>query len=118
MKTFVSAIAAGCLLLAATQSPAADKPTDPQIAHIAYTAGAIDVDAATLALSKTKNKDVEAFAQSMKRDHEAVNDKALTLVKTLKVTPEDNPTSQALTKAAKEKQAELSKLHGPAFDKA
>ena len=25
---------------------AADKPTDPQIAHIAYTAGEIDIDAA------------------------------------------------------------------------
>jgi putative membrane protein len=118
MKTFISAIATSCLLLAAGQSLAADKPTDPQIAHIAYTAGAIDVDAAKLALSKTKNKDVEAFAQSMKKDHEAVNEKALALIKKLKVTPEDNPTSQALAKAAKDKQTELSKLDGAAFDKA
>ncbi|MBW9114663.1 DUF4142 domain-containing protein [Rhizobium cauense] len=118
MKSFVSCVAAACLLFAAGQSSAADKPTDPQVAHIAYTAGAIDVDAAKLALSKTKNKDVASFAKSMEKDHEAVNEKALALVKTLNVSPEDNPTSQALTKAAKEKQAELSKLDGPAFDKA
>ena len=47
-----------------------------------------------------------------------VNDKALALVKKLKVTPEDNDTSRALTKAATEKRAELSKLNGAAFDKA
>ena len=31
------------------------KPTDPQIAHIAYTAGQIDIRAADLALKKTQN---------------------------------------------------------------
>ena len=45
-------------------------PTDPQIAHIAYTAGTIDVAAAKQALSKTSNKDVKAFAQDMVRDHD------------------------------------------------
>ncbi len=34
----------------------------------------------------------------MVRDHQAVNDKALALVKKLHVTPQDNPTSQGLTK--------------------
>jgi len=34
------------------------------------------------------------------------------------VTPEDNPTSQALAKAGEEKRAELGKLDGAAFDKA
>lgn len=57
-----------------------------------------------------------AFAKSMERDHKAVNDKAL--VKKLKVTPEDNPTSQALVKQADAKRAELAKLSGKAFDKA
>ena len=54
----------------------------------------------------------------MVKDHEAVNVQALDLVKKLNVTPEDNPTSQALTKAAEEKRAELGKLEGAAFDKA
>jgi putative membrane protein len=53
----------------------------------------------------------------MVRDHKAVNDKALALVKKLKVTPEENDTSKALSKQAADKRAELSKLSGNAFDK-
>ncbi|MGB8633200.1 MAG: DUF4142 domain-containing protein [Xanthobacteraceae bacterium] len=113
-----AAIAAVCLLGsgAFTQSPA--KLTDPQIAHIAYTAGQIDIQAAQLALQKCKNKEVRAFATDMVRDHTAVNDKALALVKKLKITPEDNDTSKALNKQAADKRGELSKLSGAAFDKA
>ncbi|WP_166299048.1 DUF4142 domain-containing protein [Bradyrhizobium sp. 2S1] len=94
------------------------KPTDPQIAHIAYTAGVIDIDAAKQAESKASNKEVKAFAQDMARDHEAVNKQALDLVKKLKVTPEDNDTSKALSKQAADKLAELGKLTGAAYDKA
>jgi putative membrane protein len=111
---------AAALLLATATAPAfaADAPTDPQIAHIAYTAGNIDIKAAELALKTSKNDEVRAFANDMVRDHKAVNDKALALVKKLNVTPEDNPTSQALTKGADQKYAELSGLSGAAFDKA
>jgi putative membrane protein len=94
------------------------KPSDPQIAHIAYTAGVIDIEAAKQALSKTSNKDVKAFAQDMARDHEAVNKQALDLVKKLNVTPQDNDTSKTLSKNATEKRAELAKLKGAEFDKA
>ncbi len=94
------------------------KPTDPQIAHIAYTAGSIDIEAAKLALQKSKNKDVVAFATNMETDHKAVNDQALALVNKLNVTPEDNDTSKALSKQAADKRAELAKLSGDAFDKA
>jgi putative membrane protein len=94
------------------------KPTDPQIAHIAYTAGVIDIEAAKQALAKTKNKDVRAFAEDMARDHEAVNKQALDLCKKLNVTPADNDTSKSLVKAAEAKRAELAKLSGAAFDKA
>jgi len=98
--------------------PTASKPTDPQIAHIAHTAGAIDIDAAKLALGKSKNKQVVGFAEGMVRDHEAVNAQALDLAKKLKVTPEDNATSKALNAAAAEQRKKLSKLKGSAFDKA
>ncbi len=94
------------------------KLTDPQIAHIAYTAGVIDIAAAKQALTRAHNKEVKAFAEDMVRDHEAVNKQALDLVKKLKVTPEDNDTSKALSKQANEKLAELGKLSGAAFDKA
>ncbi len=94
------------------------KPTDPQIAHIAYTAGLIDVEAGKLALEKSKDKDVRAFAQRMVGDHTAVNDQALALVKKLNVTPEDNPTSQSLNKQAETTRKKLEGLTGAAFDKA
>ncbi len=118
MKSLFTALGAACFVLSASFAGAADKPTDPQIAHIAYTAGVIDVEAAKLALTKTQNADVKAFAESMEKDHTAVNDMALALVKKLKVTPEDNPTSQALVKAGDETRAKLAKLDGAAFDKA
>ena len=97
---------------------AASKPTDPQIAHIAYTAGVLDVEAGKQALDKSKNKDVQAFAQRMVGDHTSVNDQAIALVKKLNVTPEDNPTSKALTKSAQAEREKLSGLDGAAFDKA
>lgn len=118
MKTLFAMVSAVCLVFTAPVAMADDKPTDPQIAHIAYSAGVIDVEAAKLALTKTHNADVKAFAESMQKDHEAVNEMALALVKKLNVTPEDNATSQALAKAAEEKRAELAQLDGAAFDKA
>lgn len=113
-----AALAALLLAGAAPYAQAAEKPTDPQIAHIAYTAGTIDIEAAKLAIKKSKTKEVVDFAKDMERDHEAVNKQALDLAKNLKVTPEDNATSQALAKAAKEERAKLAKLKGAAFDKA
>jgi putative membrane protein len=95
-----------------------NKLTDPQIAHIAYTAGQIDIQAAQLALKKSKSKEVRDFATQMERDHKAVNDKALALLNKLKVKPEDNETSRTLTKQASDSRAELTKLNGAAFDKA
>jgi putative membrane protein len=115
---FGAAMAAICMLSGAALAQGAAKPTDPQIAHIAYTAGVLDITAARQALSKSKNKDVVAFANDMVRDHEAVNKQALDLVQKLKVTPEDNDTSRALTRQAADKQAELAKLNGAEFDKA
>ena len=110
--------AAAALGLMSGAALAQAKLTDPQIAHIAYTAGQIDIEAAKQALAKSKNKDVRAFAENMVRDHSAVNKQALALVKKLKVTPEDNPTSQSLSKQAKAERAKLATLKGAAFDKA
>ena len=114
----ITALAALCLLSGGALAQGGAKPTDPQIANIAYTAGQLDIEAAKQTLEKSKNKDVRAFAEDMVRDHTAVNKQALDLVKKLKVTPEDNDTSKALTKQAAAKRAELAKLSGAAFDKA
>jgi putative membrane protein len=114
---WAAALAAATLLSSPVLAEGA-KLTDPQIAHIAYTAGVIDIAAAKQAVTKASNKDVKAFAEDMVRDHEAVNKQALDLVKKLNVTPQDNDTSKALSKAAADKLAELGKLSGAAYDKA
>ena len=93
-------------------------PTDPQIAHIVVTANQVDIDAGKLAESKGANKDVKAFGKQMVTDHTGVNKQATDLVTTLKVTPEDNPTSQSLKKGGEDNVAHLKTLSGKAFDKA
>jgi putative membrane protein len=110
--------AAAAVLGLATPAAAAEGPTDPQIAHIAYTAGNIDIAAAKQALARTRNRAVRSFAQEMVRDHQAVNAKALALVKKLHVTPEANGTSTALSKQAQATLQKLSHLRGAAFDRA
>ena len=112
-------IVAGLFILgAAGVASAADAPTDQQIAHIAYTAGLIDITAAEQAIKKSTNTAVIDFANLMIADHKAVNDQALALVTKLGVTPEENPTSKPLSQQAADKLAELDKLDGAAFDKA
>lgn len=113
--TFLAAAAA----LAFSGPALADTgPSDAEIAHIAYTAGAIDAAAAKQALEISKNKAVREFAQTMLRDHEAVNAKALALVKKLGVTPADNAISAKLAADAKATSARLAALDGAAFDRA
>ncbi|HEY1606104.1 MAG TPA: DUF4142 domain-containing protein [Allosphingosinicella sp.] len=109
---------AAALVACAAMPAVAAAINDAQIAHIAYTAGQIDIAAGKQALARSHNKAVRAFAEEMVRDHGAVNVKALALVKKLHVTPQDNPTSQALSHGAAAKLAELGKLSGAAFDRA
>src|SRR3954453_5914287 len=109
-------LAAAATVGFAGRAAAADAPTDPQIAHIAYTAGNIDIAAAKQALARTHNRAVRSFAHEMVRDHQAVNVKALALMKKLHVTPEANATSTALSKQAQATLKGLGRLHGAAFD--
>ena len=113
-----TATAVICILSGAALAQGAAKSTDPQIAHIAYTAGVVDIKAAQVALKISKNADVIAFANNMVADHTAVNDQALALLKKLNVTPEDNDVSKSIVKQSDDEQAKLAKLTGAAFDKA
>ncbi|HYD38072.1 MAG TPA: DUF4142 domain-containing protein [Allosphingosinicella sp.] len=113
-------VAASALLALGTAAASHDGPhvNDAEIAHVAYTAGQIDIEAAKQALARSKNPQVRAFAETMVRDHAAVNDQALALVRKLGVTPEANPTSAALSEGAAKKMRSLASLEGPAFDRA
>jgi putative membrane protein len=111
----------GAAMLLSVAVPALSHDTainDAQIAHVAYTAGQIDVDAGRQALERSRNADVRAFATTMVRDHAAVNQQALALVQRLHVTPEANSTSAALTAQAAAARRRLATLRGTAFDRA
>ena len=118
MLSKTAMLSAAALLVLATPAAAANAPTDPQIAHIAYTAGNLDVAAGKQALARSHNAAVRSFAELMIRDHQAVNEQALTLVKKLHVTPEANPTSASLSKSASDTLDRLSHLSGHAYDRA
>lgn len=104
------------LLGAAGAAIAGDAMNDLEIAHTAYTAGQLDIRYAHLALALSETDAVRDFAQTMIRDHTAVNDAAGALIAELNVTPQDNDLSRALVAGAADKRAELIGLSGTAFD--
>src|SRR5215468_1481319 len=114
---FSSVIAAATLLLAVSIA-GAQSPNDAQIAHIVVTANQVDIDAGKLAESKGASKDVKDFGKMMVTDHTGVNKQAVALATKLKVTPEDNPTSQSLKQGGDANLKTLKTLNGKAFDKA
>src|SRR5437868_5132849 len=93
-------------------------PNDAQIAMIAVVADTVDVDAGKLAAQKASSKEVKDFAQTMVRDHTAVNGKATALAKKLGVTPEESDTSKSLKANGDQMLAKLEKMSGAEFDKA
>src|SRR3954471_12398577 len=82
-------------LTAPVATASAQGVTDPQIASIVVTANQVDIDAGKLAQERSKNAQVKQFGQLMVTDHTGVNKQATELVTRLKVTPQDNPTSQS-----------------------
>ena len=74
--------------------------------------------AANQALERSTNAEVRAFAETMARDHQAVNAQALALLERLGVTPQPHATSAALTTQAEQEARRLAALDGAAFDRA
>lgn len=92
---------------------------DAQIASIAVVANQIDVRYGKIALSKSSDKDVTHFANSMIRDHENIIGQAVELAGRLGVTPDDdNPITQSLLAGEKETTDKLNSLTGEEFNKA
>src|SRR5438128_2086576 len=106
------------MLCLAAGPAGAQAPNDAQIASIVVTANTVDIDAGKLAESKSSNSEVKAFAQRMITDHSGVNKSADELVTKLKVTPQDNPTSQNLRSGGEKNISNLKGLSGAVFDKA
>lgn len=97
------------------QSPA--DLNDLEIAHVAYTADNIDIRYAEIALNKSTNPEIRAFAETMVRDHTQVNELALALLKKLDAQPQDNFLSQTLSTNSDEIVAKLNRLNGAEFDR-
>jgi putative membrane protein len=114
----VPAIIVAFVFVIVAASASAQSVTDAQIAAIVVTANQVDIDAGKLAASKANTPEVKKFGQQMVTDHTAVNKQATALVTKLKVTPEDNPTSQSLKSGGDKNIANLKGLMGAAFDKA
>ncbi len=119
MKKMVSAVALA-LALTSTQATAQDVAdmNDLEFAHIAYTADNIDIRYAHLALALSTNPDIHAFANTMIRDHTAVNEAALGLLEKLGATAQENALSQTLNANAEEIINSFVKLRGSDFDAA
>jgi putative membrane protein len=114
----VSAIVVAGLLSFPFSNASAQSVNDAQIASIVVTANQVDIDAGKFAKSRSTNKDIKAFAELMVADHTGVNKSAKDLVTKLKVTPQDNPTSQSLKAGGDKNLAHLKTLKGAAFDQA
>jgi putative membrane protein len=89
-----------------------------QLEHQKVTADDLDIANAKLALQKSKNAEVQRFANRMIADHGSVTDQATALAKKLKITPEDNPTSKSMKDAQDANRTKLDALNGADFDKA
>src|SRR5919107_2670548 len=106
-------VLAGSMLFAGAAS--AQDVNDAQIASIVVTANQVDIDAGKLASTRATNPEVKKFAQLMVTDHTGVNKAAVDLATKLKVTPQDNPTSQSLKADGDKHRARLKTLSGAAF---
>src|SRR6188472_1944232 len=104
--------------LAIPAAAGAQAVTDAQIASIVVTANQVDIDAGKLASERAAKAEVKQFGALMVTDHTGVNKAAVDLVTKLKVTPQDNPTSQSLKAGGEKNVAHLKTLKGAAFDKA
>lgn len=117
MNTFRFLTATAAVLLSAASLHAQADLNDLEMAHVAVTASNIDIAYAHLALAFSQNPDVRRFAETMIRDHSAVNGQVAELARKLNVTAQDNAMSRSLRADAERIKTELSQLRGVEFDR-
>jgi putative membrane protein len=118
MRVSLSVVALAGVVFLHVPTVSAQDVNDAQIASIVVTANQVDIDAGKLATSKSASHNIKAFAQLMVTDHTAVNKSATDLAARLKVTPQDNATSQTLKADGEKHITHLKTLKGAAFDRA
>jgi putative membrane protein len=115
-KQFIAGIMAAPFAFGVSALAQSGAPSDPQIVGIVTTANQIDIDAAKLALKKSKNDQVKQFAQQMVDDHSSLQKSVNDLGAKLGVKPEPSDTSKALKSGAADEMKKLQGLKGSAFD--
>lgn len=98
-------------------APAAASLSDAEIAAIVVAANAIDVGYGEIARERATDERVREFAETMIRDHTAVNRSAGELVGRLGVTPQPNDVSRSLEASAAETREMLQNAPGAEFDR-
>lgn len=116
MTCFRSVLAALVVLSSVASPVAQNRLNDLEMAHVAVTASNIDIEYAHLALALSNNPAIREFAETMIRDHSAVNGQVVALATQLNVTAQDNALSQKLLQDSKAIKDELSRLRGAPFD--
>jgi len=100
---------------AAATAPALD---DADIAAIVVAANTIDIRYGEIARARATNPQVKEFAETMIRDHTAVNQSATELVTRLGVQPRENDVSRSLEAQAAQMRETLQTKSGAEFDRA
>jgi putative membrane protein len=113
MKCIIRLGALGAVLLAVAPAVAAIPSQDHTFAVTAAQGGMAEVQAAHLALQKTHDPDVRAFAQRMLTDHTKANHQLVAIMRSQGLTPPG--TIDPMDKTMAE---QLSSLSGKAFDAA
>ena len=113
MKSIGLIGALGAILLAAGTAVAAVPSQDQTFDVAAAQGGMAEVQAAQMALKKTHDPQVRAFAQRMVSDHTKANHKLIALMKSQGLTPPG-----AIDQMDQNMADQLSSLSGKAFDSA
>lgn len=117
--SFLRCLAISALVLMSTAGLArAETLTDAQIGEIVIKANQVDVNAGRLAMSKTADPRVKAFAREMIAAHTEIGKQALALVMKLGVASEPSVTSHSLEGGGAANIELLRKLNGVQFDRA
>ena len=117
MYTLRTLFLSSFMVVSATTLSAQTKLNDLEMAHVAVTADALDIDYAKLVLRHTSNAAVRTFAETMIRDHTAISGQVVALAKRLNVQAQDNAVSRQLVTNAGPIKAQLRTLRGAALDK-
>lgn len=115
--TRIIPLLAAAALLPISAPQAQERLNDLEMAHVAVTANNTDIAYAHLALALSDNPAVREFAETMIRDHSAVNGAVASLARKLGVEAQDNAFSQQLLRDAARIKRELGGLSGAEFDR-